>query len=664
MLAALIRQAQHAGLVVEPGFAPKEIRWMANIHGGKLTGVIPVSEGKKGRTFTQSPEFSKPELDALSAIQKRRVGHFLAESCAVAAHLPDLDQNGNIKDEAAHQRNTQKHGAFIDLIHQAESHVPELREIVEVLKTPTQMDFLRQELTRQKAKTTDKLTFAIEVATSEGYRSIPILERDTWHDWWRGFRRETFARTSSATGGMLDFTTGASVTPANTHPKLTKLGVGAIAMGASLVGYDKEAFGSYGLEAGENGAVSEENAAAYRAALDSLLEKAPVLGQMKVAAWFDHRQAEGQALFDAIVEPASLAPVLDDLGWDDVDEQAEIMAAQTVAQREAVASERADQLLRAIRGGEEAPQLKAHYFALAISGASGRAMVRDWKTGKLEQLAQAVVTWFNDLAIVNLQGKRANRPKFFALLLNVQRPKSASTSLDDYLKPIRNLQLPLWRAAIDPKAPIPFTALAKVMEAHKAHVMTGKFSEALGREGESEEKGRVYIRMALIRAYHVRKARNQGGSPMSAAVDPNHPSPAYHCGRLMYMLANLQEAQGEDINAGVVQRYYGAASSTPALVLGRLTRLSQHHLAKLSREKPGLAHNLEEEIASVWAVLGKTPPKTLSLEEQSLFALGYYQQLAHNSATRREGAAQRKAANASAESNQQAAVQSLLNQGE
>lgn len=642
MLAALIRQAQHAELVVEPGFAPKEIRWMANISGGKLTGVIPLLDGKKGLTYQQCPEMGQPEMMALpKALGKPQAAHFLADTCGVVALLPALDKDGNAKtdakSEAEFARSAEKHESYLALLQRASADVPELADVLSVLNDPPQLEQLRTELGRNGAKPTDKLSFTIG--------ATDLLNSRLWHDWWRTFRRETFSRESpEGTGWMLDLTSGASVTPANTHPKLTKLGVGAIAMGASLVGYDKEAFSSYGLEAGENGAVSEENAAAYRAALDDLLEKAPILGQMKVAAWFDHRHAEGQALINAIVEPGSLGEeVLDVLNLDDIDENEVVFATQTPEQQEAVAAQRALRLLTAIRKGEQPETATAHYFALAISGASGRAMVRDWKTGKLEHLAAAVDAWFRDLAITNLSGRTANRPKFFALLMNVQRPKSASTSMDDYLKPIRNLQLPLWRAAIDPKAPIPFTAIAKVMEAHKSHVMTGKFTEALGRDGESEEKGRVYIRMALMRAYHLRKARNQGGHPMTSALDPNHPSPAYHCGRLMYLLANLQEAQGDDINAGVVQRYYGAASSTPALVLGRLTRLSQHHIAKLSRDKPGLAFTLEQEIASVWAVLGKAPPKTLSLEEQSLFALGYYQQLAHNASRRMEAAADRKA---------------------
>lgn len=634
MLGALIKQAQHAGLLVEPGFAPKEIRWMAQISDNKLTGVIPLLDGKKGITFAQCPEMGQPEMKALpKALGKPQAAHFIADTCGVVALLHPKDKGGTINVDT---KNEDKHLTYTELLTRATQEVPQLLPIVAMLNDPSQLEQLRADLIRQGAKPTDKLSFMVDM--------LDLLNSDVWHDWWRNFRQETFGRKRGAAGGgMLDFTSGEPVTPTNTHPKLNKLGVGAIAMGASLVGYDKDAFGSYDLKAGENGAVSEENAAAYRAALDNLLNKAPILGQMKVAVWFDHRQTEGQALVDAIVEPSSLADTTEDFDWSEWDDTEEVQIIQTPEQQEAVAQERAQRLLTAIRRGKEPDDVTAHYFALAISGASGRAMVRDWQTGSLEGLALAVTTWFEDLAVTNLSRRRAKRPKFFSLLMNIQRPKKATTSMDDYLKPIRNLQLPLWRVAIDPSAPIPFAAVAKLMEAHKSHVMTGKFTEALSREGANEERGRIYTRMALLRAYHVRKARNQGGRLMPSSVDPNHPSPAYHCGRLMYLLANLQEAQGGDINAGVVQRYYGAASSTPALVLGRLTRLSQFHLAKISRDRPGLAFSLEKEIASVWAVLGKSPPKTLSLEEQSLFALGYYQQLADSVATRKEIAAQRRA---------------------
>lgn len=109
-------------------------------------------------------------------------------------------------------------------------------------------------------------------------------------------------------------------------------------------------------------------------------------------------------------------------------------------------------------------------------------------------------------------------------------------------------------------------------------------------------------------------------------LNEEHPLAAYQCGRLMAMLADLQRAALGDVGAGVVQRYYAAASATPSLVLGRLTRTSQFHLNKL---EPGLAYWFETVIARIWGRIEDTLPRTLTLEEQSLFALGYYQQMAH-----------------------------------
>jgi CRISPR-associated protein Csd1 len=132
-----------------------------------------------------------------------------------------------------------------------------------------------------------------------------------------------------------------------------------------------------------------------------------------------------------------------------------------------------------------------------------------------------------------------------------------------------------------------------------------------------------------MKAYHNRKKRMQGGkqmaSDMNCYLNEEHQHPAYHCGRLMAVLAALQRSALGDVGAGVVQRYYAAASATPALVLGRLTRTSQFHLNKLD---PGLAHWYENRIADIWCRIKDAVPSTLDLEEQSVFALGYYQQIA------------------------------------
>ena len=105
-------------------------------------------------------------------------------------------------------------------------------------------------------------------------------------------------------------------------------------------------------------------------------------------------------------------------------------------------------------------------------------------------------------------------------------------------------------------------------------------------------------------------------------------SPAYQCGRLMAVLAGVQHAALGEVGADVIQRYYAAACTTPALVFGRLVRGAQFHLGKVKQDAPRLAWWYENRIAEICGRIGTSMPKTLTLEEQGLFALGYYQQLA------------------------------------
>lgn len=113
---------------------------------------------------------------------------------------------------------------------------------------------------------------------------------------------------------------------------------------------------------------------------------------------------------------------------------------------------------------------------------------------------------------------------------------------------------------------------------------------------------------------------------MEPYLNEDHPSPAYQAGRLLAVLADLQYAALGDVGASVVQRYYGAASATPALVLGGMMRNAQHHVKALGNEKRGY---FEKQIASIFGHIRQDDlPHTLPLKDQSLFALGYYQQKA------------------------------------
>ena len=110
-------------------------------------------------------------------------------------------------------------------------------------------------------------------------------------------------------------------------------------------------------------------------------------------------------------------------------------------------------------------------------------------------------------------------------------------------------------------------------------------------------------------------------------LDLNSSSPAYRCGRLLAVIESAQRLAIPGIKNTVVDRFYGTASTAPASVFSRLLSGVRPHLSKLERDRPGAYYALQRRLEDILAGISGFP-RTLNLEEQGLFALGYYQQLA------------------------------------
>lgn len=570
MLRELVDYATTHGLVVEPGFAPKRARWaICFAEDARFLKVLEIGEvdakRNRGREFACAPDLTQSELVSGAAGEKRC--HFLIESAEVVAlHCR----------EEPDERVLKKHEYFIGLLRGAAQAMPELAQAAVTLEDERTLAQIREQLAEQRARSTDGVT----IMWGERF---PV-EDDRWHDWWREFRAGLSPEPDQDAARHRDLITGELAIPATTHPKVSGLAdVGGQSAGSALVSFDKDAFTSYGLEQSANCAMSEESAAAYCSALNHLLaHSSRTLAGTKVVHWFKEAVPPEDDPFDFLNDPPEV--------------------------QELNAQEQARKLLEAIHTGER-PDLRRNYFyAITMSGSGGRVMVRDWMEGQFETLLGHVLAWFSDLQIVRRDGSGpAPPPKFLAVI---------GATVRDLKEAPAPFVATMLRVALS-GAPIPRSAITRALERVRVDI--------------AQDATPNHARMGLIRAYHVRNYRLRGETAMSDAttpgLNPEHPSAAYHCGRLMAILAGLQRAALGDVGAGVVQRYYAAASSTPSLVLGRLTRLSQFHLNKLAGDKPGLTHWYEDRIGEVYTRLGNAIPKTLTPEEQSLFALGYYQQL-------------------------------------
>ena len=121
------------------------------------------------------------------------------------------------------------------------------------------------------------------------------------------------------------------------------------------------------------------------------------------------------------------------------------------------------------------------------------------------------------------------------------------------------------------------------------------------------------------------------------------PEPAYNLGRLLAVFESLQDRYHDfqKKGAGVIERYYGTASSAPAAVFPLLCRLARNHLSKVRKDDESAANRIDIEIGEILKKFQPDPAKPgsaphfkriLTLSEQGIFALGFYQQRAYGRA--------------------------------
>ncbi|MCF7847862.1 MAG: type I-C CRISPR-associated protein Cas8c/Csd1 [Kiritimatiellales bacterium] len=125
-----------------------------------------------------------------------------------------------------------------------------------------------------------------------------------------------------------------------------------------------------------------------------------------------------------------------------------------------------------------------------------------------------------------------------------------------------------------------------------------------------------YLRASILKAVLQRNHKKE--VPMS--LDTERREISYLLGRLFAVLEKAQlDALGK-VNTTIKDRFFSAASATPASVFPRLLRLSQHHI-----EKAEYGHVSDRRISEIMEHVAFFPAH-MGLQDQGLFAIAYYQQ--------------------------------------
>jgi CRISPR-associated protein Csd1 len=280
-------------------------------------------------------------------------------------------------------------------------------------------------------------------------------------------------------------------------------------------------------------------------------------------------------------------------------------------------------LLRSAQTGQPQYGVESErFYALGLSASGGRAVVRSWIDVPVREAQIHLDQWFEAQKIVNEFGLYSQKPYFRVRRLVNSLYRDPAKELDVQAAKLIEFALKGGK--------LPWDMLARAVRRTMI------------------ERDVTHERAALMKLILTSQLRTDSFNPMETMTtlnqDPSFENPndemAYHCGRLLAQLENIQKAALGDINTTLIDRYYGAASNTPGKVFGELVKDSQAHFRKLRTTKPGVHEALQQKLEAIMVKLPADKfPNTLTMQQQSIFALGYYHQRAKN----REEAIARKA---------------------
>jgi len=621
MLLKLLYDLAHSPsrkILADEAFEPRAIRWIINLdpHGHFLGIQDTSTDGKRGKEFPAVPKTAR--------VKKGKVAEFLADGIdSVFGLSPDPTKPKDAEMLRA------KFDDFWQQIAEAAEKTkhPGLQAVLCFRPLPGQPPkFLRSEGSKWFVKTAagTEVRLGGDAFTFRVGEQLLIEDDSLIRPYWRQVFERTIQEQQTESERGLCLITGTNSVPlARTHtPRIGN--IPNVGIDGTVVSFEKSApaYSSYGKSQSYNAPCSISATRAYSRALQFLVDHNDhhvVVGKTKLCFWTRERE-EAAGFFAKLLtspDPKSVRDFIKDTWFGIPRELAK----------------------------------KDELYAVSLAGNSGRIVVKHWLQVPLDQAVENFRQWFADLELfvpprpqANAGKRRKARDDSATPNKETSSPLSiywlSRTTLSDEAAKKLEKNLPpdvpaqLYRAALEGTAPS--TALIKpILDQLHSRLVRDEHYNLLFDES----------RFALLKLI-LNRNRKDNTMEIKPRLTADTDDPAYNCGRLLAVLAAAQAKAHEYKleGAGVAERYFGTASVSPASVFPLLLRLNRHHLNKISKSERFAGHErfLQEQIQSILTLFkpeqpGKAPvfPRTLDLQAQGRFALGFYQQSAEDDAARK-----------------------------
>ncbi|MGL4944429.1 MAG: type I-C CRISPR-associated protein Cas8c/Csd1 [Thermoguttaceae bacterium] len=379
----------------------------------------------------------------------------------------------------------------------------------------------------------------------------------------------------STAGDSLCLITGEKDEMERTHAKIKGVW-GANTTGGAIIGFNHKAFCSFNKEQGDNAPVGKRAASAFATALNTMLAKGSKnrmqVGDASTVFWAS-KPTDFEDCFGAMfAEPSK----------DNPDEGVAAVRALFTSIENGAYHEIAD---------------PTRFYVLGLAPNAARISVRFFDVATIEEMAVRIRQHFVDTKIQKQFPKEPEYLSLFRLLIC-----TAVQGKSENIPP--NLAGETMRAILE-GTPYPVTLMNAVIRRIRA------------------EHEISYPRAALLKGYLNRSSHSH--KEIQEMLDTTNHNIGYLLGRLFATLEKIQTDASPGLNATIRDRFYGAASGTPAVVFPNLMRLKNHHLSKLDNTR--LRIWFEQLLGEIIGGIPGEFPKFLSLDDQGRFAIGYYHQM-------------------------------------